>query len=300
MSATKNPHVFTVDLEDWYQGIEIDIDNWGEFTPRIRNGLDPLLDMLQESNTKATFFVLGFQAEKTPDLIRKIADLGHDIASHGYSHRFVYQQEPARFQAELRRSKVLLEDICGQPVTGYRAPFFSITQQSLWALDILLEEGFLYDSSLFPVNNYRYGIPGAKREAGWLMTPSGNRIFEIPLSTVRLPSAVANRGRNVPMSGGGYFRLYPYRLTHWLIKRLEAEKSGLVFYMHPWEYDPDHPRISFPRRFPQFTHYYNLHGTAEKTRKLLNDFSFTTVAKAYSSQYSSVSWHEDSDMQAIG
>ena len=285
MSSARISHVFTVDLEDWYQGIEVDMDDWGEFIPRIHNGLDPLLDLLQESNTKATFFVLGYQAEKTPELIRKIADLGHDVASHGYSHRFVYKQEPAQFQAELKRSKDILEDICGRAVTGYRAPFFSITQQSLWAFDILLEEGFLYDSSLFPVKNYRYGIPGAKREAGWLTTPNGNSIFEIPLSTVRLPSTSVNWARNVPMSGGGYFRLYPYRLTHWLIERLELERASLVFYMHPWEYDPDHPKISFPRRFPEFTHYHNLRSTAEKTRKLLSDFSFTTIREAYSSQY---------------
>jgi len=285
MSLAGFSSVFTVDLEDWYQGIEIDIDHWEQYTPRIHNGMDPLLELLQDSNTKATFFILGFQAEQTPDLIRKIAGLGHDIASHGYSHRFVYQQTPAQFQTELRKSKAILEDICGQKVIGYRAPFFSITQESLWALDILLEEGFLYDSSLFPVKNYRYGIPGARREPHWLNTPAGNRIFEIPLSTVRLPAPKSRRGWNVPMSGGGYFRLYPYFLTRLLVKRLETENTGLVFYMHPWEYDPDHPRITFPRRLPQFTHYHNLRSSVEKTRKLLEEFSFTTIKDAYATSY---------------
>jgi len=188
----------------------------------------------------------------------------------------------------LRKSKDILEDITGKTVTGYRAPFFSITQQSLWALDILLEEGFQYDSSLFPVKNYRYGITGAKREADWLTTPSGNTIFEIPLSTVRLPTPTATWARNVPMSGGGYFRLYPYPVTRWLVKRLEAECASLVFYIHPWEYDAEHPKIAFPRRFPQFTHYHKLHTTANKTRKLLNDFNFTTIKDAYSAQYSKI------------
>jgi len=279
------PNIFSVDLEDWYQGVEIDIDQWDQFTPRIRQGMDPLLDLLNEANTKATFFVLGYQAEKTPDLIREISDAGHDIASHGYSHRFVYQQSPKEFQTELRRSKDILEDICGVRVDGYRAPFFSITQDSLWALDILAEEGFMYDSSLFPVKNYRYGVPGATRTAGWLETPSGNRIYEIPLSTVRFPESSKRFGKNIPMSGGGYFRLYPYALTRRLISRLQKKNTGLVFYMHPWEYDPDHPNIEFPRAFPKFTHYLNLHSTVDKTRKLFQDFKFTTIKDAYGTEY---------------
>lgn len=281
----QHPNIFSVDLEDWYQGIEIDMDDWAQFTPRIRKGLDPLLALLEETNTKATFFVLGYQAEKTPELIRQISDQGHDIASHGYSHRFVYQQTPSEFQTELRRSKTVLEDICGQAVIGYRAPFFSITQQSLWAFDILLEEGFQYDSSLFPVKNYRYGIEGADRQAGWITTPDGNKLYEIPLSTVRLPRPGMQLAKNVPMSGGGYFRLYPYALTKFLINRLHAENQGLVFYMHPWEYDPHHPKIDFPRKFPKFTHYLNLHSCFDKTRKLLNDFEFTTIKEAYSRHY---------------
>jgi len=208
MSPSGFGNVFTVDLEDWYQGVEIDMDQWQQFTPRLHHGLTPLLELLQESKTKATFFILGYQAEKTPELIRQVAEEGHDIASHGYSHRFVYQQTPDQFRKELKKSKTILEDICGQEVIGYRAPFFSITSESLWALDILLEEGFQYDSSLFPVKNYRYGIAGASREPGWIDTPAGNKIYEIPLSTVRLPGPTSRWGRNVPMSGGGYLRLY--------------------------------------------------------------------------------------------
>ncbi len=289
MNKSQTSHVFSVDLEDWYQGIEIDIDQWDAFVPRIRNGLDPLLDLLQESNTKATFFVLGYQAEKTPELIRQLSDSGHDIASHGYSHRFVYQQTPDEFRTELRKSKVILEDICGQPIDGYRAPFFSITNASLWALDILLEEGFKYDSSLFPVKNYRYGVKGAQRKPGWITTQDGNRLFEIPLSTVRLPNPAMRMARNIPMSGGGYFRLYPYALTKLLVRCLEKERLGLVFYMHPWEYDPDHPKVEFPRAFPKFTHYLNLHTSAEKTRRLLSDFQFKTIKNCYAEHYLSAS-----------
>jgi len=274
-----------VDLEDWYQGIEIDMDDWSQFPERIRCGVDPLLELLDEANTKATFFVLGYQAEKTPQLIKQIADSGHEIASHGYSHRFVYRQTPDEFRSELRKSKEILEDICGVQVEGYRAPFFSITQESLWALDVLLEEGFKYDSSLFPVKNYRYGLSGAGRHPGWIDTPAGNRIYEIPLSTVRMPKLLTKLSSNIPMSGGGYFRLYPYALTRMLIKRLHKEEMGLVFYMHPWEYDPDHPKVDFPRRFPKLTHYLNLKSSAAKTKKLLQDFKFETVKQVYASNY---------------
>ena len=285
MIETSNPNVFSVDLEDWYQGIEIDRDDWDKFVPRIREGLDPLLDLLEEANTKATFFVLGYQAEKTPELIRQIADAGHDIASHGYSHRFVYRQPRNEFQHELRQSKNILEDICGYPITGYRAPFFSITDESMWALDILFEEGFKYDSSLFPVNNYRYGVKSAERSPGWVTTPDGNQLYEIPLSTVRLPTASKHLATNIPMSGGGYFRLYPYALSKFLINRLSAENAGLVFYMHPWEYDPNQPKVEFPRWFPKFTHYVNLHSCHTKTKQLLKDFRFTTIKDAYGHRY---------------
>lgn len=282
MEGQEFQNTFSVDLEDWYQGIEIDMQDWGDYAPRIRKGLDPLLDLLDEANTKSTFFVLGYQAEQTPDIIRQISDAGHEIASHGYSHRFVYNQTPTQFRAELKNSKSLLEDISGQEVNGYRAPFFSITSESLWALDILLDEGFLYDSSLFPVRNYRYGIANATRKPGWFATPDNNRIYEIPLSTIPLPSILSSLESNVPMSGGGYFRLYPYALTRFLVNRLSKENLGLVFYMHPWEYDANHPKIKFPRRFPQFTHYLNLKSTHQKTRKLLSEFEFTTIEDAYS------------------
>jgi polysaccharide deacetylase family protein (PEP-CTERM system associated) len=281
-------NIFSVDVEDWYQGLEIDMDHWQGFTPRIEAGLLLLLDLLREAGTPATFFVLGFQAERTPDLVRQIAAAGHEIASHGWSHRFVYRQPPEEFRRELRRSKEMLEQIAGRPVKGYRAPFFSITACSLWALDILVEEGFSYDSSVFPVFNYRYGIPGASRLPGWIRTPCGGKLFEIPLSTVRIPAASSRRGLNLPLGGGGYFRLYPYAVTRLLTRQLvQREKQRLVFYVHPWEYDPDHPRILLPRWLPGRTHYMNLTSTHRKTCCLLRDFRFTTMRAAFGDQWTS-------------
>jgi polysaccharide deacetylase family protein (PEP-CTERM system associated) len=276
----KPRHVFTVDLEDWYQGLEIDMNQWGHFLPRIENGLEVLLDLCDEAGVHATFFVLGRQAEKTPEVIRRVASRGHEIGCHGYSHRFIYQQTPEQFQVEVRRAKAVLEDITGTPVLGFRAPFFSITEQSVWALDTLLEEGFKYDSSLFPVLNYRYGLRGAARVPGIIRTPSGASMFEIPLSTVRLPHP-ALPGINLPISGGGYFRLYPYRVTWALVKLLEKQGTGLVFYVHPWEFDSDHPRLRMPRRIAQFTHYLNLPAMSTRTRQLMSDFSFVSIREAY-------------------
>ena len=274
-------NVFSVDLEDWYQGLEIDMDDWGPYAPRLEHGLQPLLDLLQERATLATFFVLGHQAERTPGIIREIAARGHEIASHGYSHRFVYRQTPAEFRTELKRARDVLEQLSGRRVIGYRAPFFSITAEALWALDVLADEGYLYDSSVFPTLNYRYGIPGAARYPGWIRTPSGARLFEVPLSTVRVPGPGAERGINLPLGGGGYFRLYPYAVTRALVRHLrEKEGRGLIFYVHPWEYDPGQPEVPMPRPIPKITHYMNLASTTGKTRQLLRDFTFTTMERA--------------------
>ena len=284
MQVVRN--VFSVDLEDWYQGLEIDMDHWGSYPSRIEKGLEVLLELLQEAGVRATFFVLGWQAERTPYLVPRLAALGHEIASHGYSHRFVYAQGPQQFRDELRRSKQVLEDQAGLPVLGYRAPFFSITQDALWALDILLEEGFIYDSSVFPTHNYRYGIPEAARHPSWMQTPSGGRVFEVPLSTVRVPGPESTLGVNVPLGGGGYFRLYPYSLTRALSRHLLGnEGHGLVFYVHPWEFDSAQPRVKVPRRLAGFTHYHGLGATAEKTRQLLADFSFVSMREAFADQF---------------
>jgi polysaccharide deacetylase family protein (PEP-CTERM system associated) len=283
-SAVRN--VFSVDLEDWYQGLEIDMDQWSHYPSRIEAGLEVLLQLLDDAGVRATFFVLGWQAERAPGLVPRIAALGHEIASHGYSHRFVYRQGPEQFRQELRRSKAILEAQSGAPVLGYRAPFFSITQDALWALDILLEEGFIYDSSVFPTHNYRYGIPEAVRHPGWMRTPRGGRVFEVPLSTVRVPGPESELGMNLPLGGGGYFRLYPYALTRALGRHLlRSETHGIVFYVHPWEFDTGQPRIKVPRRLAGFTHYHGLDSTAEKTRQLLADFAFVSMREAFADEF---------------
>ena len=280
---TTAPHVFTVDVEDWYQGLALDHDEWPRFAPRLTTGLSRLLDLLAEAGARATFFVVGWQADRTPALIRDVVRQGHEIACHAYAHNFVYRQTPAEFREELRRSRGTLEAIVGAPVVGFRAPFFSITADSLWALDVLVEEGFHYDSSIFPVWNYRYGMPRASRQPGLVTTPAGSRLFEIPLSTVRLPTGLP-AGVNVPVSGGAYFRLYPYRLTRALVRRLERAGDRLVFYAHPWEYDPEHPRIRLPRMVPHVTHYLNLATMTARTRQLLADFRFVPIREAYAAE----------------
>lgn len=281
---TARPHVFTVDVEDWYQGLALDPGEWPRFAPRLRTGLSHVVELLAEAGVRATFFVVGWQAERTPGLVREVARHGHEIACHGYSHHFVYQQTRAAFREEVRRGRGALEAIVGAPVVGFRAPFFSITAEALWALDVLVEEGFHYDSSIFPVWNHRYGIPRAARQPGLVTTPSGARLFEIPLSTVRLPGGRHRLGLNVPVSGGAYFRLYPYRLTQALVKRLERAGEQLVFYAHPWEYDPEHPRIRLPRLVPHVTHYLNLDTMAARTRRLLADFRFVPIREAYAAE----------------
>jgi polysaccharide deacetylase family protein (PEP-CTERM system associated) len=282
-AASARPHIFTVDVEDWYQGLALDPREWPRFAPRLATGLTRLLELLAEAGARATFFVVGWQAERTPELVREVARHGHEIACHAYAHHFVYRQTPAAFREEVRRSRGVLEAIIGRPVVGFRAPFFSITADALWALDVLVEEGFRYDSSIFPVWNYRYGIPRAARQPGLLATPSGARLFEVPLSTVRLPGG-RWLGLNLPVSGGAYFRLYPYRLTRALVRRLERAGERLVFYAHPWEYDPGHPRIRLPRLVPRVTHYMNLAAMAARTRRLLGDFRFVPIREAYAAE----------------
>jgi polysaccharide deacetylase family protein (PEP-CTERM system associated) len=281
---TPPSHVFTVDVEDWYQGLDLDMGEWSRFAPRLETGLSRLLGLLDDAGARATFFVVGWQAARTPALVREVARQGHEIACHGYSHRFVYRLTPVEFREEVRRSRGILEEIVGEPVVGFRAPFFSITADALWALDVLVEEGFHYDSSIFPVWNHRYGMPRAARRPGLFTTPSGAALFEVPLSTLRFPAAGFPVGFNVPVSGGAYFRLYPYRLTWALVRRLESAGDRLIFYAHPWEYDPTHPRIRLPHPVSQLTHYVNLGRMTGRTRRLLGDFHFVPIREAYAAE----------------
>jgi len=268
-------NAMSVDVEDYFHvaalSEAISRDDWDSMNARVDANTRRLLDLFDRSRTSATFFVLGWVAERHPALVREIHDRGHEIACHGFSHQLVYQQTPAEFREETRKSKAILEDLTGQPVEGYRAASYSITPQSLWALDILCEEGFVYDSSIFPVRHDLYGMPGAQRFPHMLRAPGGAEIAEFPPSTARL------FGQNLPAAGGGYFRLYPYAFSRWLIRRVnEAENQPTVFYLHPWEVDPDQPQVDVGWR-SRFRHYNNLGKCEARLGRLLQDFRFTTV-----------------------
>lgn len=272
--ARPSKHAFSIDVEDWYQGLEIPLSEWGRFEHRVEVSMSALLELMERYGVRATCFVLGKVAEEHPQLVRAIQAAGHEVATHGYSHEKVYDLTPRRFREELRRSMRLLEDLTGEKVIGHRAPYFTITEQSLWALDVLAEEGILYDSSIHPVFNYRYGIPDAERRPAFLSLASGGRLLEIPVSTY--PASRVN----IPVGGGAYFRLYPYALTRAALGQLEGKGEGLSLYMHPWEVDPNHPRIPLPARV-RITHYVNLCSTASKLNRLFQDFEFAPYREVY-------------------
>jgi polysaccharide deacetylase family protein (PEP-CTERM system associated) len=268
-------NTLTIDLEDYYHVSAFEsvirFAEWERYESRVERNSQVLLDLLDAYGTRATFFVLGWVAERQPALIQTIARRGHEIAAHGYRHRRVYTQTLAEFQAETYRVKSVLEDILGQPIFGYRAASYSITAQSLWALDVLREAGFVYDSSIFPVRHDLYGIPGYQRFCHVRRHGAGNGLIEVPLSTLRLGQVT------IPFAGGGYFRLFPYAFTRWGIRHLNChEGQAAVVYLHPWEIDPDQPRIQ-AGRLSRFRHYVNLRRTAPRLQRLLQDFRFSTM-----------------------
>ncbi len=267
-------NALTVDVEDYYQ-VEaftdvVQREDWGNWESRVERNTKLLLEVFARNQVKGTFFTLGYVAEKHPSLIREIAANGHEIACHGYHHKLIYKQTPDEFRQDLRNSKPRLEDLIGAAVIGYRAPSYSITAKSLWALDILIEEGFSYDSSIFPVHHDRYGIPEAERFPHILHRAAGE-IIEFPPSTVKLG------GVNLPISGGGYFRLLPYslfRLGWQTINRRESESA--IFFLHPWEVDPGQPVVP-GTRLNIWRHRVNLSRTEKRLERLLKDFTFTSV-----------------------
>lgn len=268
-------NALTVDLEDYFHvsafAGSISRDDWDSHSLRVEKNTARLLELFDQHEVKATFFVLGWLAERIPGLVREIADQGHEVACHGYSHRLIYQQTPEEFREETLRSKGMLEDTIQAPVRGYRAASFSITDASRWALDILAEAGFAYDSSIFPVRHDRYGIPDAPAHPFRLQTPAGHPLAEFPLSTVKV------FGYRLPMAGGGYFRLYPYSLTKAGLKRINARGNRpFIFYLHPWEIDQDQPRIP-ANWLSRFRHYNNLDKCESRLRRLMKDFQFTTA-----------------------
>jgi polysaccharide deacetylase family protein (PEP-CTERM system associated) len=269
MGQTRITNALTIDFEDWYQGLEIPYSEWDRFEGRIEAAGDKLLRILSDGETKATFFILGYVAERHPELIKRIRSEGHEIGTHGFSHTLIYKQEPELFREELTRAITFLEDLTGEKVLGHRAPFFSITKDSLWALDILGELGIRYDSSIFPVLNYRYGIADAPRFP-YKIQREKFEFVEFPISTLKLP------GFTMPISGGAYFRIYPYQVTKQAIRAVNRSGEPVTFYLHPWELDPDHPRIDVPRRIA-LTHYFNLGATERRLKKLLRDFDLAPM-----------------------
>lgn len=265
-------NAFTVDVEDYFHvtafADAIDRRSWGQCESRVEQNTRHLLGLLAERNVRGTFFVLGWVARRHPELVREIARQGHEIASHGLSHQLIYRQSKTEFRQETRCSKRMLEDIVQRPVIGYRAATYSITPRSLWALDVLAEEGFLYDSSIFPMRHDKYGMPAARATPHRLETETGNSIVEFPISVLRI------NGFPLPVAGGGYFRILPYSVTKWGLKTLNARGQEFVFYVHPWEIDPAQPRIGQAKAISRFRHYSNLHKCRERLSVLLRDFSF--------------------------
>jgi polysaccharide deacetylase family protein (PEP-CTERM system associated) len=284
----------SIDVEDYFQVSAFEKvsppEVWKDCEYRVDRNTEKILSILEEFDVKATFFVLGWVAQHFPDLVRKISNQGHEVASHGFGHRRVTTQNRQAFREDIRSSKALLEDISGVAVQGYRAPSYSISMDSLWAYDELEEAGYCYDSSVFPVRHDLYGIPDwprfpfyviRKKDSQWAPevvddrkkpdNPS-SRLLEIPITTLKF------FGKNIPIAGGGYFRLFPYDLTRWGLRRINhLEDQPFVFYLHPWEFDPDQPRMAGAGLKSRFRHYLNLHRTENRFRRLLNDFSFTSL-----------------------
>jgi polysaccharide deacetylase family protein (PEP-CTERM system associated) len=265
-------NAFTVDVEDYFQvsalAPYIPRDQWDEKPCRVERNVDRILQLLDDAGAHATFFTLGWIAERYPQLIRRIGDNGHEVASHGYQHERASELDPAAFLADIQLAKAVLEDVAGGAVSGYRAPSFSINSANDWAFDCLTEAGYRYSSSIYPIEHDHYGMPDAPR----FPYRSRDSLLEVPITTTRFMN------RNWPAGGGGYFRLMPYAMSKWLIRRVnEVDGQPAIFYFHPWELDPEQPRVPGIDAKTRFRHYVNLHRTEDRLRQLLRDFNWDRV-----------------------
>lgn len=270
-------NAMSVDVEDYFQvsafETQVDRKHWDDFECRVEATMDRTLQMFADHNVKATFFTLGWVAQRYPNIIRAICDSNHEIASHGMAHHRATSHTPDQFRKDVSQSKDILEQLSGKQVVGYRAASYSVTRDNLWALDILGEEGYQYSSSIYPIAHDHYGIPEAPRFPFRL---KHGGILEVPVSTLRFA------GKNFPLGGGGYFRLLPYFLSKWGIQRVNsAESLPCVFYFHPWEVDPDQPVMERISSKTRFRHYYNLRNMQKKLEKLLHDFEWDRVDRVY-------------------
>lgn len=266
-------NALSIDVEEYFQvhAFEevIRREDWEKYESRVETNTSWVLDILAETGTRATFFILGWIAERHPTLVRRIQDAGHEVASHGYAHCLIYHQTPQQFRSDLQRSLDIIRDITGEKVFGFRAPSFSVTKHSLWALDVVQECGLRYDSSIYPARplvHNRYGLPGAPRAPH--MIRSG--LWEFPMTIVHW------LGRDFPIGGGGWLRHYPYALTRWGLRRANAEGRPAIVYLHPWEVDPEQPRIN-GSLWRQYLHYQNLDKTGARLMALCQEFRFAPV-----------------------
>ncbi len=268
-------NAMSIDVEDYFQvsafAPYIKRDEWNSRECRIEANMDRILALLERHKTKATFFTLGWIAERYPNVVRRIVDQGHELASHGYGHERASDQSESAFFADIQLAKVLLEDLSGVKVQGYRAPSFSIGAGNLWAFDCLERAGYSYSSSIYPIKHDHYGMPDAPRFAHKV-----NGLLEVPATTVRMFN------RNWPASGGGYFRLLPYAMSRWMIERINREDNNPVaFYFHPWEVDPEQPRVSGINAKTRFRHYVNIHRMEARLDRLLSDFRWGRMDEVF-------------------
>ncbi|MDT8272585.1 MAG: DUF3473 domain-containing protein [Desulfomonilia bacterium] len=270
-------NALTIDLEEYFQiHVLSDLirpDAWLHYPSQVKGNTSLLLDLLERFGVKATFFCLGWIGQEHGELIRTIHRNGHEIACHGYAHQVIYRQGPHQFRADVEKAKKVLEDACGSPVVGYRAPTYSIRKDTLWALDILEDIGFRYDSSIFPIVHDNYGIPDAPRFPHRL---PGKNLIEFPLSTLRIGPF------NLPISGGGYFRLLPYAVTRKAIQTYTRSNRPFIFYIHPWEINPDTPRVQDMKALSRFRTYTGIRGALSKFTRLIDEFDFAPAQEVLS------------------
>lgn len=271
MTSALIKNAMTIDVEDFFQvsafSAHIPRGQWDSLPCRVERNIEIILNMLDTGHTHATFFTLGWIAERYPSMVRRIVENGHELASHGYGHQRVSELSRDEFKADVIRAKKILEDISSSTVTGYRAPSFSINANNMWAFDVLQETGHLYSSSIYPIRHDHYGTPDAPRFA---YRPRGvNGILELPPTTISL------FGRNLPAAGGGYFRLLPYKTSRWLMRRVnQRDGESCIFYFHPWELDPEQPRQLGISLKTQFRHYINMSRMESRIQALLRDFKW--------------------------
>ncbi|MBY0276185.1 DUF3473 domain-containing protein [Candidatus Binatia bacterium] len=269
-------NAFSVDVEDWFQvsdfEAQVRFEEWDRYESRVVANTRRVLSLLDEFGVKGTFFILTWNAERHPELVEDIASRGHEVATHGYAHRLVYEQGRDLYRQDLERSQEILERLTGKRARGYRAPSFSVTAKSMWALDVMLECGIEYDSSIFPVQDSLYGVPGALRFPFVIHSLGARQLVEFPMTTTRVGK------RNLPLGGGAYLRVLPYPYMRWGMRRVNKEGQSAIVYLHPWEIDPDHPRLRSRGKRGVSSHYINLRAMEDKLRRLLSDFRFATVS----------------------